>query len=58
MTTLVFLDILLVADTSNQPNLLVGEGFSALLEHVGVADVKGVEDSISIYPQNFLLTHN
>jgi hypothetical protein len=38
--TFVLLDILLVTDTCDHPDLLVGECFSALFEYVGVTDVE------------------
>jgi hypothetical protein len=44
----VFLDIFLVADTRNQPNLLIGKQLFALLKHVRVANVEGIEDTIGI----------
>lgn len=51
------LDVLLVANSSNEPDLLVGEGSPALLEHVGVADVEGVEHSVRVDSQHLLSAH-
>lgn len=48
------LDVLLVADTGDEVDLLSGEGFLCLLEHVGVADVEGIEDSIGVDPEHLL----
>lgn len=42
------LDIFLIADTSNQTDLLVGERLSALFEHVGVTDVETIEDTVCV----------
>jgi hypothetical protein len=53
----VILDVLLVANSSNQPDLLVGEGSPALLEHVGVADVEGVKHSVRVDSQDLLSAH-
>lgn len=50
-------DVLLVADTRNQVDLLPGEGLLGLLEHVGVADVEGIEDSIGVDAKHLLLCH-
>ena len=47
-STFVLFDIFLVADSSDQPDFLIGEGFPTLFEHVGVTDMEGVEDPISI----------
>ena len=51
------LDVLLVTDSSNKVDFLPRKGLSALLEHVGVADVEGVEDTVCVYPQDLLFCH-
>lgn len=55
MRTFVDLDILLVAHTGDEPDFLVWESLPALLEHVGVADVEGVEDAVRVDPDGFIL---
>ncbi len=51
------LDIFLVTDACDKPDLLVGEGFSALFEHVCVTDMERVKNTIGIDSQDFLLGH-
>ena len=51
------LDVLLIANSSDEPNLLVGERSPALLEHVGVTDVEGVEHSVRVHSQHSLFAH-
>jgi hypothetical protein len=46
----VLLDVLLAADSSNEVDLLPRKGLSALLEHIGVADMEGVEDTVCVNP--------
>jgi hypothetical protein len=46
----VLLDVLLAADPSNEVDFLPRKGLSALLEHIGVADVEGVEDTVCVNP--------
>lgn len=50
-----FFDSPLVANPSDEPYLLTRKGLPALPEHIGVANVKAIEDAIGIDPQNFLL---
>ena len=46
--TFVLFDILLAADAGEKPDILVGEKFPTLFEHVGVPDMKRIKDAISI----------
>lgn len=45
----------LIAYSSDQPYLFTRESFSALFKHVGVSNMKAVEDSIGIKSDNFFL---
>jgi hypothetical protein len=47
----VILNVLLVADAGNEMDLLSREGLLGLFEHIGVADVEGVEHSVGVDPQ-------
>jgi hypothetical protein len=49
-----FFNVFLVTDSGDKPYFLIGEGFSALFEHVGVSDVKAIEDSVSVDPEYFV----
>ncbi len=49
-------DVMLVANAGDEPYFLVGEGLPTLFEHVGVADVEAVEDSVGVDPQHLLFT--
>ena len=51
------LNILLSADSSDQPYFLIREGFPTLFEHVGMPNMKPVKDTVSKYPEDFLVTH-
>jgi len=53
--TLELLDVVLIADSSDEPNFLIRESFSALFKHVGVADVETIEDTVCVNPQDFFL---
>ena len=55
--TFVLLYILLVTDTRDHPDLLVGEGFLALLEYVGMTDVEWVKNTVSVHSKDFLFWH-
>lgn len=48
-------DVGLIAYSSNQPDFFSWESFSALFKHVGVSNMKAVEDSIGIKSDNFFL---
>lgn len=50
-------DVFLVADSCDEPYFLVGEGFSALFEHVRVSDVEAVVDAVGVDPEHFF-SHN
>ena len=54
MSTFVLLDIVLVANASNEPYFLIREGLPALLEHVGVADMESVVDPVRVDPKHLL----
>jgi hypothetical protein len=45
----------LVTDSSDEPYFLVWEGLSALFEHIGMANMESVKDSVSVDSENFLL---
>lgn len=51
-----FLNVMLITDSSNQPYFLAWEGFSALLEHVRMSDVKAIKDAVCVDSQHFLLS--
>lgn len=55
--TFVLFDILLVTDTCNHPDLLVGKGLPTLLEDVGMTDVEGVKNTVCVDSDNFLFRH-
>lgn len=48
-------DVGLITYSSNQPDFFSWESFSALFKHVGVSNMKAVEDSIGIKSDNFFL---
>ncbi len=50
-------NIFLVADTCNKVHFLIGEEFSALFKQVGMPNVEGVKDTISVDSENFLVLH-
>lgn len=55
--TFMLFNILLVTYTCDNPDLLVREGFSALLEYVGMTDVEWIEDTIGVDSKDFLFRH-
>lgn len=50
------LDVLLIADTGNQPDLLAWESLPALLEQVSVANMERVKDTVGVNSERDILT--
>ena len=48
-------NIPLWANASDQPNFVIWEGFTALFEHISMAEVEIIKNAISIDPQDFFV---